>query len=110
MRENCTYSLSGGRWPARKRATSDPTPSAGQLLCLDRGLRPSSETDGPAVGDPLDRVAERFRRPVESAARKPLPTLPDRLLLDVLLVGMGHGQCIRQGRLSAPAHAVAGAA
>jgi len=25
MRENCTYSLSGGRWPARKRATSDPT-------------------------------------------------------------------------------------
>jgi group II intron reverse transcriptase/maturase len=27
MRENCTYSLSGGRWPARKRATSDPTPA-----------------------------------------------------------------------------------
>src|SRR5437773_2338596 len=27
MRENCTYSLSGGRWPARKRATSDPTPT-----------------------------------------------------------------------------------
>src|SRR5271157_5429623 len=26
MRENCTYSLSGGRWPARKCATSDPTP------------------------------------------------------------------------------------
>jgi retron-type reverse transcriptase len=25
MRENCMYSLSGGRWPARKRATSDPT-------------------------------------------------------------------------------------
>ena len=25
MRENRTYSLSGGRWPARKRATSDPT-------------------------------------------------------------------------------------
>ena len=25
MRENCTYSLSGGRWPACKRATSDPT-------------------------------------------------------------------------------------
>src|SRR5450432_3688297 len=25
MRENCTYSLSGGRWPARQRATSDPT-------------------------------------------------------------------------------------
>ena len=29
MRENCTYSLSGGRWPARKRATSDPTPMKG---------------------------------------------------------------------------------
>src|SRR2546427_7491810 len=28
MRENCTYSLSGGRWPARKRATSDPTAPA----------------------------------------------------------------------------------
>jgi RNA-directed DNA polymerase len=28
MRENCTYSLSGGRWPARKRATSDPTPES----------------------------------------------------------------------------------
>jgi group II intron reverse transcriptase/maturase len=27
MRENCTYRLSGGRWPARKRATSDPTPT-----------------------------------------------------------------------------------
>src|ERR1019366_5256158 len=26
MRENRTCSLSGGRWPARKRATSDPTP------------------------------------------------------------------------------------
>ena len=25
MRENRTYSLSGGRWPARERATSDPT-------------------------------------------------------------------------------------
>jgi group II intron reverse transcriptase/maturase len=27
MRENRTYSLSGGRWPARKRVTSDPTPA-----------------------------------------------------------------------------------
>ena len=26
MRENCTYGLSGGRWPAPKCATSDPTP------------------------------------------------------------------------------------
>jgi hypothetical protein len=29
MRENCTYRLSGGRWLARKRATSDPTPMKG---------------------------------------------------------------------------------
>ena len=29
MRENCTYSLSGGRWLARKCATSDPTPMKG---------------------------------------------------------------------------------
>src|ERR1017187_7631066 len=36
-------------------------PPAGQLLRLDRGLRPSSETDGPAVGDQLDRFAERLR-------------------------------------------------
>ena len=27
MRENCTYSLSGGRRPARERASSDPTAS-----------------------------------------------------------------------------------
>ena len=27
IRENRLYSLSGGRWPARKRATSDPTPT-----------------------------------------------------------------------------------
>jgi hypothetical protein len=27
MQEDCTSSLSGGRWPARKCATSDPTPA-----------------------------------------------------------------------------------
>src|SRR5664279_2966038 len=35
MRENCTYSLSGGRWLARKRATSDPTP-----------MKPSNQATG----------------------------------------------------------------
>src|SRR5665647_1101576 len=35
MRENCTYSLSGGRWLARKRATSDPTP-----------MKPSNQVTG----------------------------------------------------------------
>ena len=54
MRENCTYSLSGGRWPARKRATSDPTPAKqpnkGQQL-------------GPA------EVAEGRRRAKENADR-----------------------------------------
>jgi RNA-directed DNA polymerase len=39
MRENCTYSLSGGRWPARKCATSDPTPSK----CLNNSGQPLTE-------------------------------------------------------------------
>src|SRR3954451_4630055 len=54
MRENCTYSLSGGRWPACKRATSDPTPvklvrnewREGPLLSLSerKPFKDSSET------------------------------------------------------------------
>jgi hypothetical protein len=39
MRENRTYSLSGGRWPARKRATSDPTPVKGP----NKGRQPLAE-------------------------------------------------------------------
>src|SRR3984893_6917174 len=37
MRENRTYSLSGGRWPARKRATSDPTPMRPGNACGGKG-------------------------------------------------------------------------
>jgi len=42
MRENCTYSLSGGRWPARKRATSDPTP-------MNQPNKGGSATTGPTA-------------------------------------------------------------
>jgi hypothetical protein len=56
---------------------------------------PSAETDGAAVGDPLDRFAERLWRAVESPARKPLRALSDRLLLDVLSVRVGHRHCVR---------------
>src|SRR5450755_4186327 len=38
MRENRTYSLSGGRWPARKRATSDPTARKRVMTAERRGL------------------------------------------------------------------------
>src|SRR5437588_8199405 len=33
MRETCMYSLSGGRRPARQRASSDPTPEAWRKPC-----------------------------------------------------------------------------
>ena len=36
MRENRTYSLSGGRWPARKCATSDPTTAGCPSTSLDK--------------------------------------------------------------------------
>ncbi len=39
MRQNRTCSLSGGRWSARKRATSDPTPTK----CPNNGGRPPAE-------------------------------------------------------------------
>src|SRR5580658_8218520 len=59
MRENCTYSLSGGRWPARKCATSDPTPekapNKGKTSggaggkAVDQGER-NERTHGPGPG------------------------------------------------------------
>src|SRR5664279_3532546 len=42
MRENCTYRLSGGRWPARKRATSDPTPGKPS----NKGNQPAEMVEG----------------------------------------------------------------
>ena len=56
MRENCTYSLSGGRWPARKRATSDPTAmrvmgmerrAEGPKTELEKGLKKDGARSGP---------------------------------------------------------------
>jgi len=55
MRENCMYSLSGGRWPARERATSDPTPAkcpnkGGQAPAEGmEGRRPTKENIGQAT-------------------------------------------------------------
>jgi hypothetical protein len=74
MRENRTYSLSGGRWPARKCATSDPTPmkrsnagqggpkeiAEGRLLTKENAEEPNpcrtqSRESGPSG---LDRVRQ----------------------------------------------------
>src|SRR5208337_1949845 len=55
MRENRTCSLSGGRWPARKRATSDPTPAKcpnkGEQAPTEgmEGRRPTKENIGQAT-------------------------------------------------------------
>src|ERR1035437_292436 len=52
MRENCTYSLSGGRWPAGKRATSDPTP-AKQPNKSEQS--PEEDPEGAPEGRPLTK-------------------------------------------------------
>src|SRR5271170_4913054 len=55
MRENRTCSLCGGRWPARKRATSDPTPekspNKGEQAPAEgmEGRRPTKENIGQAT-------------------------------------------------------------
>ena len=55
MRENRTCSLSGGRWPACKRATSDPTPAKcpnnGEQAPAEgmEGRRPTKENIGQAT-------------------------------------------------------------
>src|SRR5271157_2936452 len=55
MRENRTCSLCGGRWPARKRATSDPTPAKcpnkGEQAPAEgmEGRRPTKENIGQAT-------------------------------------------------------------
>src|ERR1035437_1044255 len=57
MRENCTYSLSGGRWLARKRATSDPTP-----------MKPSNQVTGqsPAAAEDPEGTPEGRARTKEN--------------------------------------------
>ena len=62
MRENCTYSLSGGRWLARKRATSDPTPAK----------QPNKSEQSPAEaveGRPLTKENTRQPNPEFQDAR-----------------------------------------
>jgi len=41
MRETCMYSLSGGRRPARQRASSDPTP----MNQSNKDRKPSAENE-----------------------------------------------------------------
>ena len=58
MRENRTCRLSGGRWLARRRATSDPTP----LKSLNNAGQPAAEEmeeRGPAKGNPPQQNASR---------------------------------------------------
>src|SRR6202165_825211 len=78
MRETCTYSLSGGRWLARKRATSDPTPrkqpnqserspaevAEGRLLTKENTRQPNSyRTPSRESGTSgLERVREAARK------------------------------------------------
>src|SRR5271155_3159056 len=61
MRENRTCSLCGGRWPARKRATSDPTPKK----FLNKAGQPVAEEmegRGLAKGNPRQQNASRTQR------------------------------------------------
>src|ERR1035437_5520643 len=60
MRENCTYSLSGGRWLARKRATSDPTP-----------MKPSNKVTGqsPAAAEDPEGTPEGRARTKENVQK-----------------------------------------
>src|ERR1035437_1195606 len=60
MRENCTYSLSGGRWLARKRATSDPTP-----------MKPSNQATGqsPAAAEDPEGTPEGRARTKENVQK-----------------------------------------
>ena len=71
MRENCTYSLSGGRWPAHKRATSDPTP----MNQPNKGEQSSAE-----VGEGRARIKENIGR----SSTSPTP----HQALDALAVGI----------------------
>src|SRR5438270_6095366 len=64
MRENCTYSLSGGRWPARKRATSDPTP-----VNLSNKEEQSSAEMGEGRARAKENIAPSYTSPTQSGKR-----------------------------------------
>src|ERR1700732_1658744 len=78
MRENRTCSLSGGRWLARKRATSDPTPAKcpnkGEQASAEgmEGRRPTKENIGQATPPRTQsRISELSDLPgVREAARR----------------------------------------
>ena len=72
MRENCTCSLSGGRWPAHKRATSDPTPTK----CSNNG------------GQPLAEGMEGRRPAKENIEQSPAPRTLSRLSAGSGLLGV----------------------
>src|ERR1700730_11261344 len=69
MRENRTYSLSGGRWPARKRATSDPTPMRPGNACGGKG--PYCKHDSVRGGE--NRLDENPTTETRAAAGKARP-------------------------------------
>src|SRR5450755_1494239 len=104
----------GTEWAGMASPSNGPAgveiPATGQLFCLDRRLQRSPETATPAVGEQLGRVAERFRRAVESVARKPLRALSGQLLLDGLPDGMGDRHRVPGGGFPEAADAAAGAA
>ncbi|MCX6630509.1 MAG: reverse transcriptase domain-containing protein, partial [Candidatus Solibacter sp.] len=71
MRENRTYSLSGGRWPARKRATSDPTPKKlGKTEWREGPLLSSSEPNRARLLD-CPRKGRLHPGPVKPGAKRP---------------------------------------
>ena len=64
MRENRLYSLSGGRRPARKRASSDPTP-----VNLSNKEEQSSAEMGEGRAWTVENVAESDTSPTQSGER-----------------------------------------
>ena len=64
MRENRTYSLSGGRWPARKRATSDPTP-----VNLSNKEEQSSAETGEERARARENIVQSNTSPTQSGER-----------------------------------------
>ena len=64
MRENRTCSLSGGRWPARKRATSDPTP-----MNLSNKEDQTSAEIGEERARAKENIVQSHTRPTQSGKR-----------------------------------------
>jgi hypothetical protein len=65
IREMCTCSLSGGRRPARKRASSDPTPVNQPN---NEGQQPSAEA-GEGRAQTEENIVQSHMRPTQSGKR-----------------------------------------